>query len=74
MRESEGGLGLNGKNTQQEFSLGHIKFEIPARHKIGDKRIGSWNIGVWEHAEEVWVECKFGRQLSACRLYLKPRE
>lgn len=65
MRKAEGGLGLRGKN--QEFSFGHVKFEIPVRCRSGDARIDGWNIGIWELTEEVWVECKFGSCLHiAC--------
>lgn len=48
------------RKSKQEFSFGHVKFEIPVIHESGDMRIGSWNIGVWKRIEKVWVECKFG--------------
>ena len=38
---------------EDEFSFGHVKFEISVRHKSEDVRIDSWDMRVWELTEEV---------------------
>lgn len=44
---------IDGKKKNQEFSFGHVKFEISVRHKSEDVRIDSWDMRVWELTEEV---------------------
>lgn len=60
MRKTERGLDWEVGEGNQEFNSGHVKFEIPVRHKSRDVRTEFWNIRVWELTEMVWVEYRFG--------------